>query len=224
VKVAVVVQRYGAEINGGAELHARYVAEHLARHVEVEVLTTCARDYISWANDYPAGVSRDGAVHVHRFPVSRTRSPREFGDWSTRVFESVHSVNDELAWLDAEGPTSPELIRHLGAHHAAYDFVIFFSMRYYHAYHGARAVPEKAILVPTAERDEVLGLSIFAPILRGVRACMYNSPEERALLQAMAGRDDVPGVVVGVGSSTRTRAARSCSSTGSATARLRPAG
>ena len=55
MKVAVVVQRYGAEINGGAELHARYVAEHLARHVEVEVLTTCARDYISWANEYPAG-------------------------------------------------------------------------------------------------------------------------------------------------------------------------
>ncbi len=73
-------------------------------------------------------------------------------------------------------------------------------MRYYHAWHGARAVPDKAILVPTAERDDVLGLEVFRPILRGVRACMYNSPEERALLQAMAGRDDVPGVVVGVGS------------------------
>jgi hypothetical protein len=35
VKLAVVVQRYGADINGGAELHARYVAEHLARHAEV---------------------------------------------------------------------------------------------------------------------------------------------------------------------------------------------
>ena len=30
VKIAVVVQRYGADINGGAELHARYIAEHLA--------------------------------------------------------------------------------------------------------------------------------------------------------------------------------------------------
>ena len=200
MKIAVVVQRYGAEINGGAELHARYVAEHLARHVEVEVLTTCARDYISWANEYPEGVSRDGAVQVHRFPVSRTRSPQDFGAWSARVFESMHSLNDELAWLEAEGPTSPALIRHLAAHHGDYEFVVFFSLRYYHAFHGARAVPDKAILVPTAERDEVLGLEIFKPILRGVRACMYNSPEERALLQAMAGRTDVPGVVVGVGS------------------------
>ena len=31
VKLAVVVQRYGQAINGGAELHARYIAEHLAQ-------------------------------------------------------------------------------------------------------------------------------------------------------------------------------------------------
>jgi hypothetical protein len=47
VKLAVVVQRYGADINGGAEQHARYVAERLARHHEVEVLTTSARDYVT---------------------------------------------------------------------------------------------------------------------------------------------------------------------------------
>ena len=206
MKIAVVVQRYGAEINGGAELHARYIAEHLARHVEVEVLTTCARDYITWANEYPPGQSREAGVDIRRFPVSRTRSPQDFGAWSKRVFESTHSLNDELAWLEAEGPTSPALIRHLAGQQASYDYVLFFSLRYYHAYHGARAVPDKAILVPTAERDEVLGLEIFRPILRGVRACMYNSPEERALLQAMAGRDDVPGVVVGVGSELPTSA------------------
>ena len=33
-----------------------------------------------------------------------------------------------------------------------------------------RAVPDKAILVPTAERDGALGLAIFGPIFRGVRA------------------------------------------------------
>ncbi|MGE0359920.1 MAG: glycosyltransferase [Vicinamibacterales bacterium] len=200
MRVAVVVQRYGAEINGGAELHARYIAEHLAKHVDIEVLTTCARDYITWVNEYPAGPSREGGIDVRRFPVTRTRSPKEFGDWSRRVFEGAHSINDELAWLEAEGPTCPALIRHLTDHGEGYDYVLFFSMRYYHAWHGARAVPDKAILVPTAERDEVLGLEIFKPMLRGVRACMYNSPEERALLQAVAGRDDVPGVVVGVGS------------------------
>ena len=30
MKLVIVVQRYGAEINGGAELHARYIAERLS--------------------------------------------------------------------------------------------------------------------------------------------------------------------------------------------------
>ncbi|MEP7118306.1 MAG: glycosyltransferase [Acidobacteriota bacterium] len=200
MKIAVVVQRYGADINGGAELHARYLAEHLARHVEVEVLTTCAQDYITWADAYQPGVSTVGPISVRRFPVTRPRDPQVFGSWSERVFGQRHSVNDELAWLDAEGPTSPELVRFISDHQADYDYFLFFSFRYYHAFHGARAVPGKAILVPTAERDEALGMGVFPAVLRGVQACMYNSPEERALLQAVAGTDEVPGVVVGIGS------------------------
>jgi glycosyltransferase involved in cell wall biosynthesis len=200
VKVAVVVQRYGADINGGAELHARYVAEHLARHVQVEVLTTCATDYITWRNERPEGVESVHGVPVRRFPVVRERDPQEFAGWSTRVFGAVHSLRDELAWLDAEGPTSPALIGHIRRHTSAYDFFIFFSLRYYHAYHGARAVPDKAILVPTAERDSALGLAMFQPVFRGVRALMYNSYEERALVNAVSGNQAVPGVVVGIGS------------------------
>ncbi len=200
MKIAVVVQRYGADINGGAEQHARYIAEHLARHVQVEVLTTCASDYISWRNERPEGVEQIHGIPVRRFPVARERVPREFAEWSDRVFRKAHSLQDELAWLDAEGPTSPALVEHIRAREADYDFFVFFSFRYYHAYHGARAVPGKAILVPTAERDGALGLGLFAPVFRGVRALMYNSHEERALIHAVSGNEDVPGVVVGVGS------------------------
>ena len=69
MKLAVVVQRYGADINGGAELHARYVAERLAQHAQVEVLTTCARDYVTWHDEYPAGIERVNGVPVRRFRV-----------------------------------------------------------------------------------------------------------------------------------------------------------
>ena len=51
MKLAVVVQRYGADINGGAELHARYIVEMLARQHRVEVLTTCAHDYVTWRDE-----------------------------------------------------------------------------------------------------------------------------------------------------------------------------
>jgi glycosyltransferase involved in cell wall biosynthesis len=199
VKVAVVVQRYGADINGGAELHARYIAEHLARHAEVEVLTTCATDYITWQNALPAGEDRVNGVRVRRFAVSKPRDPRDFGQRSQLVFEQQHSVADELAWLESEGPTSPDLVRHLAKTEAAVDFFVFFSYRYYHAWHGVRAVPQKAVLVPTAERDPAAGVSIFGPVFRGARALMFNSFEERALIEGVSGRTG-PGVVVGVGS------------------------
>ena len=200
MKLAVVVQRYGAHLNGGAELHARYIAERLARHAEVEVLTTCARDYITWRNELPAGVDDVNGVPVRRFPVSRERSPHDFGRRSERVFGEPHSLADELTWLRSEGPTSPALVSHVRRSRGVYDYVIFFSYRYYHAYHGIRAAPSRALLVPTAERDPALGLGIFAPAFRSVRALMYNSHEERALIQGISHNHDVPGVVVGVGS------------------------
>ena len=200
MKIAVVVQRYGQEINGGAELHARYVAEHLTRHADVEVLTTCAADYVTWRNELPEGLESVNGVPVRRFRVWRERDPLLFGRRSVRVFEQSHSLRDELQWLAAEGPASPPLIHHLARHANQYDHCIFFSYRYYHAYFGVRAAASRAILVPTAERDAAIGLSIFQPIFRGVRALMYNSPEERTMIQAVSGNQAVPDVVVGIGS------------------------
>lgn len=200
MKLAVVVQRYGLEINGGAELHARYVAEHLAPHADVEVLTTCARDYVTWRNELAPGVERINGVPVRRFPVAKERDTLRFARLSTMVFDEPHSLDDELEWLDAEGPTSPALVEHASKHAADFDFFIVFSYRYYTAYHVIRAVGPKAVLVPTAERDPAIGLTIFGRIFRDVRALMYNSPEERAMIRAVSHNESVPSVVVGVGS------------------------
>jgi glycosyltransferase involved in cell wall biosynthesis len=205
VKLAVVVQRYGADINGGAELHARYIAERLSKHASVEVVTTCARDYVTWRNELTPGEETVNGVPVRRFPVSHQRRPHDFGRRSIRVFERAHSVADELGWLESEGPASPALVNYVETAAAGFDFVIVFSYRYYHAWHLARRVPAKAIIVPTAERDAAIGLSIFGPVFRGVRALMYNSPEERAMIQAATDNAGVPGVVVGVGSDVPDR-------------------
>jgi glycosyltransferase involved in cell wall biosynthesis len=200
VKLAVVVQRYGRTISGGAELHARYLAEHLARHAEVEVLTTCATDYVTWRNELAPGSEVVNGIPVRRFRVKHERDPRVFARRSDQVFLRPHSLDDELKWLDAEGPASPDLVGYLAREASQYDFCIFFSYRYYQAYHGAFAAATRAVLVPTAERDAAIGVSIFAPLFRSVRAVMYNSPEERAMINAVASNQNVPGVVVGVGS------------------------
>ena len=200
MKLAVVVQRYGAALNGGAELHARYIAERLSQHAQVEIFTTCASDYITWRNELSPGIDNVNGIVVHRFPVRKERDPADFGYWSQQVFERTHSLSDELRWLKSEGPTSPALIRQISRSTNDYDYFLFFSYRYFHAYHGIRTVSSRAVLVPTAERDPALGLAIFGQTFRGVRALMYNSYEERALIQGVSKNYDVPGVVVGIGS------------------------
>ena len=89
LKLAVVVQRYGQAINGGAELHARYIAERLARHADVLVLTTCATDYITWRNELPAGEDTVNGVRVRRFKVKH-----EISDVLTPKSVSSRRTND----------------------------------------------------------------------------------------------------------------------------------
>jgi glycosyltransferase involved in cell wall biosynthesis len=197
--IAFVVQRYGLEINGGAELHCRWVAEHMRKYMPVEVLTSCAHDYITWRNHYPEGDEVINGITVRRFPVMKPRNPEKFGRLQNAILENEHAEKDELAWLEEEGPTSPKLIHFIRKHAADYDYFIFFSYRYYHSYWGIHAVPGKSILVPTAEHDPVIHLKIFRDLFRMPRAFVYNSEEERSMIQSLSRNEDVPGLVVGVG-------------------------
>lgn len=199
MKIAFVVQRYGLEISGGAELHCRWIVEHMKKHCQVEVLTTRAFDYISWKNHYPQGEEIVNGVSVKRFSVAKTRNPARFGHIQNFILENKHSQEEELRWLAEEGPFSPSLIQYIEEHKDDYDYFIFFSYRYYHSYWGVNAVPEKSILVPTAEHDPVLHLKIFRDLFRKPQAIIYNSVEERKMINSLSNNDHILGNVVGVG-------------------------
>ncbi|HMF94903.1 MAG TPA: hypothetical protein VKE96_11435, partial [Vicinamibacterales bacterium] len=104
MKLACVVHRFGADIAGGSEGHCRLVSLRLAASHDVTIVTTCARDHITWRNHYPAGESRDGALRVLRFPVARERSMQRFMDLSDRVFADGASPADEQQWFRENGP------------------------------------------------------------------------------------------------------------------------
>ena len=199
MRLAVVVQRYGLEISGGAELHARLVAERLSSRHAVTILTTCARDYVTWANEYSPGVSSVNGLPVYRFPVRRPRDPEKFGRLQQRVFDHPHGDAEARAWLDAQGPYAPRMIGWIRAHREHYNFFICFSYRYWTTAEAMRAVPGQAILVPTAERDPAIAVPLYRAGFRDARAIVYNSHEERAMIAAQAHNEDVPGDVVGVG-------------------------
>ena len=199
MRIAFVVQRYGLEINGGAELHCRWIAEHMKKYYEVEVLTTKAYDYITWENYYLDDREEINGVPVRRFPVVRPRNPVRFGRIQDYVFHHEHRIEDELKWLEEEGPLVPDLIHYIDQHRADYDFFIFFSYRYYHSYWGIHTVPEKSLLVPTAEHDPVVYLQIFKELFRLPQAFIYNSVEEREMIQRVADNAHILSDVVGVG-------------------------
>ena len=198
------MQRYGEDVNGGAEYHCRLIAEHLASQYRVEVLTSCAKDYITWKNEHPPGLHDVNGVAVRRFKVKRPRDPDRFGRLSQKVFLGRHVDQDELDWLDEQGPTSPALLRYLRRRQDAYDYIVFFSYRYYHSFYGVRAHADKAILVPTAEKDDVIDLRIFKELFQLPRAIVYNSVEERAMIWKATSNRGVYGDVVGVGSEVPT--------------------
>jgi glycosyltransferase involved in cell wall biosynthesis len=199
-KIAVVVQRYGLEINGGAEYHARLIAEKLSRHFAVEVFTTTASDYVTWAHHYPAGQEELNGIPVNRYPVRKPRDPEAFGRIQKFIFEEEHTLADEMRWLEEEGPLVPDLLHDLEKRENEFAYFLFFSYRYYHSFHGVKKFKRKAVLVPTAEHDEVIYLSLFRDFFNLPAAIVYNSPEEKELINRVAGNRAVPGDVVGVGS------------------------
>ncbi len=198
MRIGFIAQRYGLEIAGGAELHCRLVAEHLAAKHEVEVFTTCAKDYVTWKNEYTTGKHVVNGVIVHRFPVRRGRNIRTFEDVQNLVFHEQQDSALEERWIQENGPYSPHLIETVRKR-TDIDVWIMFSFRYWTTVQSLRIHREKTLLVPTAEHDPALYLGVVKKLFQLPRAIVYNSVEERELIHRITGNQSVPGDIVGVG-------------------------
>lgn len=194
------MQRYGIEINGGAEYHARLIAEKMSRYFDVEVFTSTARDYITWKHHYPEKYELVNNIPVHRFPVQKPRAPKTFGQIQNLIFEEEHTLDNELQWMEEQGPYFPGLLETLEKRKDEFDYYFFFSYRYYHSYHGVRRFKDKAVLVPTAEHDPVVYLRLFKDFFNMPGAIIYNSHEEKEMIHKVSGNEKVLGDIVGIGS------------------------
>lgn len=184
MRIAFIVQRYGLDILGGSEYHCRLIAERMAARHEVDVLTTCARDYITWANEYPEGAERINGVTVRRFASTRTRDIDAFNRYSEWIFHNPHTRDDEMSWLEQQGPWCPALLEYLGGHHGAYDALIFFTYLYAPTVLGLRIAPERSILAPTAHNEPAIHLDIYKEMFRRPKAIAFNTEVEKAFLKA----------------------------------------
>jgi glycosyltransferase involved in cell wall biosynthesis len=198
MRIAFVIQRYGLEVAGGSEAHCRQVVERLAQHYEIEIITTCAKDYWTWENAYPAGTTQVNGITVHRFPTLRPRAA-DFSQFSARIFGQPHTLQQEYQWLYDQGPVAPELLTYIAAHSHDYAVFIFFTYIYYTAALGLRLVPDRALLIPTAHDEPPIYFDLYKALFHSARGILFNTLEERAFVHSLFGNEYIPHEIVGVG-------------------------
>ena len=199
LRLAFVVPRYGADVVGGAETLVRGLAEHLAASgSEVEVLTTCARDHLSWRNALPAGASREAGVMVRRFPV-RLRDTRRHAWLQLRILRGSRlSPKDEARWAQ-ESVGSAELFDHLARRGNEYDLVCFAPYLFGTTLCGVPLVPGRAVLIPCLHDEPFAHLGLVRDTFQACRGFIFNSPPEAELAEKLYGIGDRPAGVVGLG-------------------------
>jgi glycosyltransferase involved in cell wall biosynthesis len=186
ISIGIVVQRYGNEVIGGAETLARNAAERMLKQgFRVTVFTTCARDYITWRNEYAAGESLLKGVTIRRFPVSHERDIGDFNRFSQEFFAADPSKRDEKKWIVEQGPFCPELVQALAAAQKDIDLFFFFTYLYYPTVEGMRAVTKPVVLFPTAHDEPPIRLAAMGEVFRRPHALFFLTRAEMDLVQRL---------------------------------------
>lgn len=196
--IAFAPARFGPGLVGGAEIVLREMALGLqARGWDVEVLTTCAVDHFSWANELPAGVDKEDGLRVRRFPVV-------VGDTSERaVLEhailsgAALSLREQHRWMNG-GMRVPELWHHLLDHAADYRAIVFTPYMFWVSFAGSQVAPERSLLWTCLHDEPYARLELFQPVLTGVAGLFFQTEPEHDLAHRLF-PGLAPHAVVGCG-------------------------
>lgn len=184
-KLAFVVQRYGLEVNGGAELLTRQLVEHVSPWYDIEVLTTKAIDYVTWKDEYTNDCDVINGITVRRFGVEKPRDIESFSAISGLVMNgAVHTREQENEWFDEQGPLVPKLIEYIGEHKDDYDAFVFTTYLYYTTVKGLPKVKDKAVLISTAHDEPPIYLDTFNELFRLPKALFYLTVEEKRFVES----------------------------------------
>ena len=182
MKVAFVVQRYGTEVNGGSEFLCRQLAQKMSRHWDLEVLTTCAMDYMTWQDEYAPGLQTVEGVLVRRFRVDYPRCVLFFNKISEGAYSAQTTPEVQRQWAQEQGPYSSDFLRYIVEHQNEYQLFFFFTYLYGLTVFGLPQVSHKSILIPTAHDEPSFHLEMFRPLFTQARALLFQTPEERDLV------------------------------------------
>ena len=187
---------------GGSETYTRKTAEALALRdgFDVEVLTSKALDFKTWADYFEKDVEEINGVTVRRFSVKKERN--RLVQRSSQIMMhnlGIHTKDLEEKRLIARGPFVPELVEFIKEHKDEYDAFVFVTYLYYPAYFGAKEVYDKAVFVPTAHDEEPIYMNIFDELFNNVKGIVYLTEEEKKFVNEKFHNEKVPSIVNGMG-------------------------
>lgn len=200
MKITYVVPRYGMEVVGGAELAARMLAERLVSQLgwKAEVITTCAVDTRTWADEYEEGTVALNGVAVHRFRSASGRDPG-FDRYSARLLADPFraTVADQEHWIDLQGPRNPAVVDAVRACDA--DVIVFTPYLYHPIVHGLAAAGTRAVMHPAAHDEQPLRLPIMRSVFTGARGLVFLTWSERRLVEDRFPVAGTRQIVLGLG-------------------------
>lgn len=220
-KIALVTIRYGEDINGGAEYHCRMLAERLVADYDVEVLTTCVRNYNTGVNELPEGEEIYNGVLVRRFKVApvdgdnqgryskKEKSARKWRRFLFRIgllkyiadFHPVWTCKSEIEMKTFKSYRfySPDMCDFVKENKGTYRTFIPINMAESTTFFTAFEVPEKTILIPTMHNQSVFFKAIQTEVMTKVAYVGFNTEAEQRLAEAVFGRKISPHGIIGVG-------------------------
>jgi glycosyltransferase involved in cell wall biosynthesis len=199
-RIAFVPPRYGADVLGGAEAALREMAEGLhGRGYPVEVLTTCARNHFTWANELPAGVSQVNGITVRRFPtvMSHNRAQRDELDAAVNAGQDL-TIEQQQRWLNGLFRV-PDLYHHLVDNGSRYDAFVFAPYLFWTTVACAQIYPERSAVLACLHDEPPAWLPIYRPLLTTLGDVWFMSPPERDLACRIVGRPPPRYQVTGCG-------------------------
>lgn len=181
-RVAFVSPRYGAEIVGGAEAVVRDIALGLlARGWEVQVLTTCAVNPYTWANELPESTRTEEGIVVRRFAnVLATSASKEHAVHGRIYYGETPSLDDQVTWLNALFRT-PGLFEAIFREKDSFDAFIFAPYLFWPTTVCMPAVADRAVVMPCLHDEVYAHLAVMRHVLSAPAAAWFLSGPEHDL-------------------------------------------
>lgn len=181
-RLALVCNRFGADVAGGAEMVVGELGRGLAqRGWDVDIVTSAARDLYTWRNELPEGESREDGLRVLRFRTAVGADQRARNRIGNLVGAGAPvPLTDQYRWMNA-GVRVPGMHEYLVDHASEYRALVFAPYLFWTTFACAEIAPERTILLPCLHDEPEARLEIFKPVFEGSRGIWFQTDPERDL-------------------------------------------